>query len=162
MWVGCTRQTGQQLSSAVGTSAVDQLSCQKQTLLGLEGFLEPENMGLIQKSKKFVETLLLWVLNPSQRGWGLANLSFKTFYSVGFFFLKKNYFETNVWLWNKDMKSPQIYLNVGGNVSNACLMTGCILLKGSCSRLLLVHRQSAGGWLVILAAYCSTWVSYYM
>lgn len=68
IWARCECQTGQQLSSAVGTSAVDQLSCHKHVLLGLEGFLEPENMGLIQKSKKFVETLLLWVLNLSQRG----------------------------------------------------------------------------------------------
>lgn len=87
IWGRCKLQTGQQLSSALGTSAVDQLSCQKQTLLGLEGFLEPKNMGLIQKSKKFVETLLLWVLNPSQRAWGSANLSFKNFYSVGFLIL---------------------------------------------------------------------------
>lgn len=68
-----------------------------------------------------------------------------------------------MWLWNKDMKSPQFCLNVGGNVSNACLMTRCILFNGACSRLLLVHRQSTGGLLVvILAAYCSTWVSDYM
>lgn len=68
-----------------------------------------------------------------------------------------------MWLWNKDMKLPQIYLNVGGNVSNACLMTRCILFKGGCSRLLLVHRQSMGRSLVvILVDYCSTWLSYYM
>jgi len=61
------------------------------------------------------------------------------------------------------MKSPQICLNVGGNIGNACLMTRCILFKGGCSRLLLVHRESVGRLLVvILAAYCSTWVSYYM
>lgn len=111
IWDRCKLQTGQQLSSAVGTSAVDQLSCQRQTLLGLEGFLEHKNMGLIQKSKKFVEMFLLWVLNPSQRAWGSANLSFKKFYSVGF--LNFFFFETNVWLWNKGKKWPHISLNEG-------------------------------------------------
>lgn len=36
---------------------------------------------------------------------------------------------------------PQIYLNVGGDVNNACLMTRCVVFKGGCSKLLLVHRQ---------------------
>lgn len=52
IWVRCSHQTSQQLSSAVGTSAVDQLSCQKQVLLGLEGFLEPEKYGFDSKVKE--------------------------------------------------------------------------------------------------------------
>lgn len=39
------------------------------------------------------------------------------------------------------LELPQIYLNVGGDVNNACLMTRWVVFKGGCSRFLLVHRQ---------------------
>lgn len=112
-------------------------------LLGLEGFLEPKDMGLIQKSKKFVEMLLLWVLNLSQRGWGSANLNkFYEFLFSWFFFKKKVFKHWEKWVaLEQRHELPQIYLKVGGDVDNACLMTRWVVLKGGCSRLLLVYRQ---------------------
>lgn len=50
--LGAKCQTGQQLSSAVGTSAVDQLFCHKQTLLGLEGLLGAKGFGFDSKVKE--------------------------------------------------------------------------------------------------------------
>lgn len=133
-------------------------------LLGLEGFLELKGMGLIQKAKKFVELcrslLLLWVLNRSQRGWGSANpnkcYEFLFSWVLGFFFNVFKQLQKWVAL-EQRLELPQIYLNVGGDANNACLMTRWVVFKGGCSYCLCI--DSAGRLLVILTAHCSGWVS---